>query len=223
MSKQICAIVMIGIFFLFGTDVLAGDVPEGLFDDKALIFFGELISYDASSITVMPTLKIKGDVEIGIEQTYFNYYFIGYISPIPSFDIGEIYLMAYYDANNPLYVFRTTTTDTETLVIEGVAWYAMWGRMQMYLNEGIYEQLEAERLLRINESASSQEPTPTPIIPTPVPVLAQEPINNSQDLTNYWFYVLILAVIAVGAVIFLRKKAAGSNNRLRHPHQSRID
>jgi len=196
---------MVGIIFLLGTNVLAGDVPESLFEDKALLFFGELISYDehALSITITPTLKIKGDVEIGIEQTYFIYEFIGNISPVE----GEIFLMAYYDANNPLYVFRTTTTDTETLVIEGNARDTMWGSIQAYLNAGVYEQKEAERLSRINETASSQEPTPTPIIPTPVPVLTPEPINDSsQDITNYWSYALILAVIAVGIVIFLRKK-----------------
>lgn len=218
MKKTTFFILIIGLIFFCVITVLAGDVPEGLLsEDNAVLFFGEIVSYDATdkNITVLPTKKIKGDVSVDVSRIYKDVTFVGKdgFTPVE----GEIYLMANYDGNNPLYVFRTTSDDTETLKIEGITGIDMWERMQKYLNEGAYEKKETERLERVNESTSSPELSPTHI-PSITPNL--KPISEStstnilqQDLTNYWWYGLFSVIIVVGLIVYLRNRKKRKNKR----------
>ena len=67
------AILVIYITLLTCTvTVFAGSMPEDLLgSDEAMIFFGEVVSYDSDqTITVLPIRKIKGDVDFCTEQTY---------------------------------------------------------------------------------------------------------------------------------------------------------
>ena len=219
MKKIICLIVIFGIIFIFGTPALAGDIPEGIFEDKALLFFGEVVSYNETdkTITVLPTQKIKGDVKINAVQSYEYGYPIGvYESGYFPVD-GEIFLMSYYDEYNPLYVFRITSTDTKTLEIEGITGDSMWAIIQTYLNEGVYEQKESERLTqeeerltRLNESTPSPEPTPTPETAparAPLPVASQEPADTSaKSIADYWPFGLLGIAIIGGVVLYLIRR-----------------
>ena len=97
------------IILLIGTvDVFAGDASGIFMNEKAAVFFGEVVSYDKTTkiITVIPTQKIKGDVEIGIEQTHEYLYndneFLWYGRNVPNryiedyiLEEGAIFVMGY--------------------------------------------------------------------------------------------------------------------------------
>jgi len=188
-KKAICIIFIGVLVFLYGIPVLAGDVPECLlYDDKALLFWGEVISYnkkDASgknTITVLPKQKIKGDVSIDEEQTYPYCEPVGNFSPVK----GERYLMSYYDENNPLYVYLTTGTDLKTLKIKGIYGNAMMARFQEYLNAGEYEKKESERLERLERLAQIKS------------------IPSSATFTlhiNFIGFILIISILTIGYII----------------------
>ena len=193
------------LIILASATVLAGDVPESLLSsDEALIFFGEVVTLDADdNITVLPTAKIKGDVKIGVEQVYKDGMPLGADEFTPK--QGEIYLMTYYDEHNPLYVFEITGTDTKTLKIKGLEGLDMWDRLQNYLNNGKYEEAEAERLWRISTSPPETaivEPPPMTPYSTPAP-------ENSEDSKDYYVYgavtIIAIAVALYGLKIRNRK------------------
>lgn len=126
---------------------LAGDVPECLLsDDSAQIFFAELVSVDlfgdGTGTTVKPVKKVKGDVSVGEEKIYQNPEFVGDFNA----KAGNVYLFAYTDEANPLYIFEVDSYDTGTLKITGVSGQEMWERFLGYLHDGDYEAAEKERL-----------------------------------------------------------------------------
>ena len=160
--KQSIRIFLIAVLLFGIADVSAGDY-SGMFDnDDAALFFGEVISYDETTkeITVIPSEKIKGDVQIGTEQAYTRFLieasFSEFIIANENFVIetGTIYLMGYsdWDEDGFLYVFNTTSTDAKTLQIiqtypRGHVFFEE--DVQMKLNNGTYERLENERLARL--------------------------------------------------------------------------
>ena len=75
--------------------------------------------------------KIKGDIKTGTKQTYSNANAIGDIDIKP----GNVYLITYFDENNPTDIFEVTSYDTKTLKLKNVEG-DMWERFEKYLNEG---------------------------------------------------------------------------------------
>jgi len=188
-KKAICIISICVLVFLRGIPVFAGDVPESLlYDDKALLFWGEVISYtknDASgknTISVLPKQKIKGDVRIDEEQAYPYCEPIGAFMPVK----GKLYLMSYYDENNPLYVYLTTSTDLKTLKIKGIYGNAMMARFQEYLNAGEYEKKELERLDRLERLAQTENNPSNTFFALPVNIIG---------------FVLIISILTIGYII----------------------
>ncbi len=202
MKRVTILITLILTMLLCGTNAFAGSIPEDLlYDDKSLLFFGELVSYDKNEgrITVLPTQKIKGDVNTGANQVYTNISRVGNFTPVR----GTTYLMSYYDDNNPLYIFQITGSDTKNLIIEGIEDNGMWKRMRKALNEGQFEQEEAERLNKISGSSVSSAVTPTPV-PTPT-------YNPSGQNGIYLVFGIAVAAIACGLILFLRKQKSKRN------------
>ncbi len=184
MKKLICAIITIGVIFSYAMTAFAGDIPESLLgSDKALVFFGEAVSYNADkSITVMPTQKVKGDVEIGKELSYNEVITLGKFS----IKKGETYLFGYYDENNPLTAFHTTSIDARTLKILDKSGGGQEERMQTYLNDGAFERAEVERLSKINAQIPAAATTSAP-----------------QNISNNQIYVVCSVVICAAVFIVL--------------------
>jgi len=161
MKKTIISVICI-VLLLANTTVFAGSFPEDfLWSDEALVFFGEIVSFNAdNSVTVLPTQNIKGDIEIGVEQTYARGALtLGGFTP----RAGNLYLMGYYDENNPLVLFNVSSTDTATLQILNSSGGGMEERMQEYLNNGDFERAEIERLARLGRTYESPPTTNTPV------------------------------------------------------------
>ena len=82
MKKIVVSFGVIAVLLCMSVSVFAGDVPEGLLhEDTAKVFLGTVARYttrdlpsapykEIDSLEVVPTEKIKGDIEIGVKQTY---------------------------------------------------------------------------------------------------------------------------------------------------------
>ena len=191
MKKRIITIIVILIIMISTrtTAVFAGSIPEDLlYYDKAQVFFGELVSVSADdeTVTVLPTQKIKGDVDIGAEQKYQkDVVALGRFIP----KVGDIYLMGHYNDHNPLYLFRTTSTDQRTLTITNNTGSGMEERMQEYLNNGDFEKAEYKRLVKLGSA--------------PLPVLADTIIlHNQNNETNNNLFIII-SIVSFFAVCFV--------------------
>lgn len=148
MKKLVGFASIMAIILLTTITALAGSIPEDLLhEDGAQIFFAEVLSYSGenSTVTVCPVKKVKGEVATGTQQHYDRANTVG------NFEVkeGNVYLLTYFDENNPTEIFEVTSYDTSILKIKNTTG-DMWKRFEEYLNEGKYEKAEQERINRIN-------------------------------------------------------------------------
>lgn len=142
MKKIITILIVISTLLLLCLPVLAGDIPEALsYEDDAKVFIGTLLDVTDDTphkVTVIPVLKIKGEVEVGVEQTYAECYF-----PKTTPKKGAEYFFGWLD-NNEVYAYevKTRTEDNITIYITD----EFSERIQDYLDEGLYEQAEIARV-----------------------------------------------------------------------------
>ena len=208
--KKLISITMILIALLACTiTVFAGSVPEDLLgSDEALIFFGEVVSYDADqNITVLPIRKVKGDVDFSTSQTYKDGIAVGNGVTIKT---KRTYLMAYFDENNPLYVFETVDgyadVEVKTIKVKGIAGMDMWDRFQAYLTDGKYEQAEADRLFKNGE----------PNLSSTINATSQNGRTESSNAKYGWLnlFSLILGLLAwVLPLVYLIKSKAKDSRK----------
>ena len=149
MKKILTVLIAVVIIVLNTASVFAGDIPETILsDDAAQLYFGELVEVNVLSndfkTVVKPVKKVKGDVSVGVESEYISPQFVGNFSAKK----GNVYLFAYINESNPLYIFEVDSYDTTTIKVTG-AKDDMWQRFQSYLHEGKYEEAEKERLDRL--------------------------------------------------------------------------
>lgn len=150
--RKLFATVM-GVIVLVYSSVVCycGDIPEGLLElDSSMVYFGRVKDIDDESITVVQCKNIKGDFFEDRELTYRKY---GLMKPVYGVDNlveGEIYLCGYIDNNNPLYMWKVSSMEPESLVVESDN--NMARRLQEYLNSGKFDEKEKERLLNIEKN-----------------------------------------------------------------------
>ena len=144
--KRLIALVavLICMVMILPLTAFAGDIPESLlYEEGALVFFGEVLSYHPDKknpdIEVSPVVGIKGNVKEGSKQTYNN------PNPIGGFKVrvGKVYLFTYYEGDNYIDFFEVTTYNTKTLKVRHVDG-PMWERFEQYLNEGKYGEAKIE-------------------------------------------------------------------------------
>jgi len=134
--------------------VFAGDVPESLLsEDGAKVFIGRVdgrttlaegtLPYEENEvmyIDITPTHKYKGDVEIGVSQTYTKHSFGSFIP-----EKGKEYLFGYLDENN-FSVYEIKSRDEKSIRLVDSDKYDIVQRLEDYLNEGAFARAEQERL-----------------------------------------------------------------------------
>lgn len=133
--------------------VFAGDVPESLLgEDGAKVFIGRVdgrttlaeatLPYEENKvlyIDITPIHKYKGDVEIGVSQTYTNPNFGSFIP-----EKGKEYLFGYLDENN-LSIYEIKSRDDKNIKLVNSDKYDIVQRLEDYLNEGAFAMAEQER------------------------------------------------------------------------------
>ena len=150
MKIIICLLGTIAILFTLSISVFAGDVPEGLlYEDDARVFLGTVVNYTTKDIPaapytiidtveVIPTEKIKGDVEIGVKETYSRCH-----SSL-ELDSDTEYLFGYFDENN-FYIYEIESRNDGQFKLVGSDDHDMTMRFEEYLNDGLYADAEKER------------------------------------------------------------------------------
>lgn len=158
----LCILMLTLVTLMSDTNTYAGDIPESLLiSDNAQLFLAEVTHYDTDTedadIELSAILKIKGDVQLGIKDSYESPY------PMGSFPIkvGNVYLVTAYD-NEQTNLYEITTYNTKTLKLVGVTG-SMYERFEQYINDGRYEDAEIKRLstLGLTRSEIEKEMTPT--------------------------------------------------------------
>jgi len=151
MKKLISLLSVVSILLTLSISVFAGDVPECLLsEDDAKVFIGTVdnvtlkgdISFSSQAeidtVTVIPTEKIKGDVQIGVKETFTR------CDSILTLEKGKEYLFGYIDENN-FYIYDIKTRDEKTITLSDSDKYDMTKRLENYLNDGAFAMAEKER------------------------------------------------------------------------------
>lgn len=122
--------------------VLAGDIPEALsYEDDAKVFIGTLLDVTDDTppaVTALPNLKIKGEVEVGVEQTYSECYF-----PKATPKQGAEYFFGYLPGNE-VYAYEVESRTDDKINLHITDEFSE--RIQNYLDEGLYERAETARV-----------------------------------------------------------------------------
>ena len=129
-------------------------------EDGAKVFIGTVenvtlkgdISFSSKAeidnVEVIPTEKIKGEVEIGKKETYTRY------DSVLMLEKGKEYLFGYIDENN-FYAYEIKSRDEKSIKLVDSDKYDMTKRFENYLNDGSFEKAEQERLEKINKAETS--------------------------------------------------------------------
>ena len=144
MKKIISLIGIIAIMLSTMLTAYAGDVPEALsYEDDAKIFIGTLKDFKLDSdkpkvldIQVLPTRKIKGDVEINELQTYKMCHFGKLVQKEREYLFGWL-------SDDSVWAYEIISYDEKEIKIETYDEFAK--RIQDYLDEGLYARAEQER------------------------------------------------------------------------------
>ena len=157
MKKLISLLGVIAILLTMSVSVFAGSVPESLLSEEgAKVFIGTVENYTTKEIpsapytmidTVefIPTEKIKGDIEIGVKQTYSKCNSSLALKP------NVEYLFGYVDNEN-IYIYEIETREGKQFKLVNSDKYDMTKRFENYLNDGSFEKAEQERLAKIEQS-----------------------------------------------------------------------
>ena len=185
MKKILMFFSVLVVMIVNVTIVFAGDIPETLISsDDAQIFYGKLVEVDLfgneGDTTVLPVKKIKGAVSLGKEKVYKRPSFVGGYSA----NKGNVYIFAYINEDNPLYIFEANSYDAKDVKLTGVSGDDMWKRFENYLHDGKYEEAEKERQGRLSFVEKETE------------------LSQLPPLKNYNTAIYAVISVAVAAVAF---------------------
>ena len=192
MKKIICFIL---ILLTISVTVFAGSIPEDLLSQEdSKLFVGKVQEYtiietpnapyfDIDSITVVPTERIKGDVEIGKAQTYNRC-----SSEVKNLLPDAEYLFAYFDEIN-FYLYEIEERDGDNFNLKNSR-FPMVQRLEDNLNNGYYAEAEKER--------------------TETAVAMQLPTQKPKPDTNFGWWV-VGGEAVMGAVIIAVYKIINKN------------
>ena len=143
MKKLLCVISLAVILLTMSVSVFAGSIPESLLsEDGAKVFIGRVedvkFKEEIDTVDVIPTVKIKGEVEIGKKETYTRY------DSVLMLEKGKEYLFGYIDENN-FYAYEIKSRDEKSIKLVDSDKYDMTKRLEDYLNEGAFAMAEQER------------------------------------------------------------------------------
>lgn len=150
MKKLVRIIGVITILLTISVSVFAGSVPEDLLhEDSSKVFIGTVENYttkerpsapytEIDSVEVIPTEKIKGEVEIGVKETFTRC--LGLLELKPDVE----YLFGWFDNNN-VYIYEIESKDDKQIKLVDSNKHDQTKRLENYLNEGAFAMAEQER------------------------------------------------------------------------------
>lgn len=151
MKKIVVLFGVIAVLLCMSISVFAGDVPEGLLhEDTAKVFLGTVARYttrdlpsapykEIDSLEVIPTEKIKGDIEIGVKQTYAKCH------SLLELRSDTEYLFGWFDDDN-FYIYEIASREGNQFKLVDSEKYDMTKRLEDDLNDGSFESAEQARI-----------------------------------------------------------------------------
>lgn len=196
MKKLISLIGVIAILLTMSVSVFAGDIITPLMtQDDAQVYFGEVKELTDTTVTIIQKKNIKGEFKQDIEYEYERKDF----TTREELEIGKVYLCAVSETRENLMIWEITSTDTKTLKVLGDHTFA--GEMQQYINEGMFEKAEQERLAKIEQTAQPDSSS------TSVIGGADEPTDIVvKSNVNVWLVVGIGALVLLLVIVFIIRK-----------------
>ncbi len=200
--KKITALIIIVLIALLNISVFAGSVPEDLLSsEESQVFFAKVEAYhlnnEKNDIEISPVKVLKGNVNTGTKVIYSDPFAVG------DFEIktGDVYLFAYYDENNPTYIFETTINEDGKLELKG-AQGDMWERFEQYLNDGQYEEAQIKQNEEENakQNTSSEETSVIGGADAPTDIYVKGNVNI------FLIIIIIFIILIIGIVLFISKK-----------------
>ncbi len=200
--KKITALILMILTALLNITVFAGSVPEDLLSsDESQVFFAKVEAYNTNNekhdIEISPVKVLKGSVNTGTEVIYNDPFAVG------DFEIktGEVYLFAYYDENNPTYIFETTINNDGKLELKGIQG-DMWDRFEQYLNEGRYDQDQIKQNEEDNakQNISLEETSAIGGADAPTDIYVK---GNTGIIL---IIIIICIILIIGIILFVTKK-----------------
>lgn len=188
----------------------AGDVPESLLNDPASqVFFGKVIECEDRHVVVEQIKNVKGEFQEGSLIIHDRCTVMGMRYAL----VGKTYLCGLIDQHN-FYLWETDSMDTATLKLTNTMGFSQ--RMQEYLNQGLFEEKEQERLDAL-ESAAQTKP---PALNTPSAEQIEQagqagqtalpsPSAENNPSAAVWQYAAAIgaaAAIAVVVIILIKKR-----------------
>lgn len=197
MKKLLSLLGVMAILLTMLVSVFAGDIVTPLMtQDNAQVYFGEVKALTDSTVTIIQKKNVKGEFKQDVEYEYERKDF----TTRKELETGKVYLCAVSETRDNLMLWEVTSTDTKTLKVLGDDAFA--GVMQQYINEGMFEKAESERLAKIEQS-TQPDTSSTSVIGG-----ADEPTNIVvKSNVNIWLVVGLGAlVLLLVIVIIVRKK-----------------
>ena len=200
--KKITALILMILTILFNITVFAGSVPEDLLSsEESQVFFAKVEAYypnnEEPDIEISPVKVLKGNVNNGTKVIYNDPFCVG------DFELktGQVYLFAYYDKNNPTYIFETTINSDGKLELKGTQG-DMWERFEQYLNDGQYEEAQIKQNEEENakQNTSSKETSAIGGADAPTDIYVQGNVNILLII------IIICIILIIGIVLFVSKK-----------------
>lgn len=157
MKKLLTFIFTVVIILAMSITSFASSVPEDLLhEDQSKVFLGTVENYTTkdipaspykkiTSIEVIPTEKIKGDIELGKKVTYKNSY------NILDFEPDTEYLFGYFDENS-YYIFEIESRENGIFKIKDSEKFDSDKYLEDCLNDGSFEKAEKERQERLEKA-----------------------------------------------------------------------
>jgi len=153
MKKTVSMAGILLIIFAMCISVFAGDIPETVLNDtNAKLYIGRVdgrttlaegtMPYEENkviNIDITPIYKYKGDVKIGVSESYKKHNFGTFI---PEND--KEYLFAYIDENN-FYIYDIESWSEKNIKLVDSDKYDMTKRLEVYINDGGFAMAEQER------------------------------------------------------------------------------
>ena len=194
--KRLVSICVTVILLAMTVSVFAGDIISPLMEqDDAQVYFGEVKELTDNTITIIQKKNVKGEFRQDSEYKYERKDF----TTRGELETGKIYLCAVASKRDNLMIWEVTSTDTKTLEVVGEHTFAK--QIQQYLNEGLFEKAESERLTKSEQSAQP-DASDTSIIGS---------ADESTDIlvksnVKIWAAVGACALVLLGGIVFIIRK-----------------
>ena len=124
----------------------AGDIISPLMlQEDSQVYFGEIKHITDDSLVIIQKKNVKGDFEQNKEYLYQRTDF----TTCKDLKIGKTYLCTVPETRKNLMIWEVTSMDTDTLEVLDNHTFAK--QIEQYLNEGLFEKAEAERVNKNNQ------------------------------------------------------------------------